>query len=86
MAVPAGHFVPASPCMAVSTHAVVWLRQARTGWPDMGWFEGTFDVITQDWDMISKIRAQCATRLNELYMATAAQTHGAQSRDREVVL
>ena len=52
----------------------------------MGWFEGTFMFITQDWDMISKIRARQSTRLYELYMATAAQTHGAQSRDREVFL
>ena len=67
MAVPAGHFVPASPCTAVSPDAVVWLCQARTGWPDMGWFEGTFMFITQDWDMISKIRARCYLRLNELF-------------------
>ena len=34
--------------------------------------------------MISKIRARQSTRIFELYTATAAQTHGAQSRDREV--
>ena len=44
-----------------------------------GWFEGTFDVITQDWDMRSQ-------KSEHVFTATAAQTHGAQSRDREVFL
>ena len=46
--------------------------RACPGWP----LSGTFDFISLDWDMISKIRARCYLRLIELYTATALHSTG----------
>ena len=45
---------------------------------------GTFGSISQDWDMISKIRARQSTRNFELNAALAAQTTLRPSCVREV--
>ena len=37
------------------------------GVASQGWFEGTFMFITQDWDMISKIRARPPVRNEQAY-------------------
>ena len=50
-----------------------------------GWFEATFAFIKSEGDKISGRQAYLSTRRNSAHTATAAQTHGAQSRDREVV-
>ena len=54
--------------------------RACPGWP----LSGTFDFISLDWDMISKIRARCPVRLDELYTATALQHSLRPSCDHEV--
>ena len=59
---------------AVQTSVLAGQRAAaRAGVPGGG-FRGTFTFISQLEDMISKIRARCPVRLNELYTPHAAQT------------
>ena len=60
------------------------LRACAAGPAPDGAPGGTFGSISQDWDMISKIRARPPVRRNELYTATAAQTSVGQALDAEV--
>ena len=61
------------------------LRACAAGPAPEGAPGGTFGSISQDWDMISKIRARHLMRRNELSSATPVRTSAGQDCDREVV-
>ena len=50
-----------------------------------GWFGGTFDVITQDWELISKRQTYLHMRNQQLYTPIATHASADAVRDREVV-